>query len=84
MSASIGPSNPKQSILDAVDVAKEGSSNLLVKIDVEDCEVSVSFGFRTHMKSALKMLSNSWRQHKKIVTLFMAGILMAIFEKHPL
>lgn len=75
MSRSTDSSNQNTSMHDAVDAAKEGSFNLSVETIGEDFEVSVSFGFRTGMKSLLRMLSNSWKHRKKIVILCMVAIL---------
>jgi len=75
MSASIEPSSQKSSTHGAEDAAKEGSFNLSVVTIEEGCEVSVSFGFRTHMKSALRMLLTSWKRPKGIAILFMVAIL---------
>jgi len=75
MSRSTDSSNQNTSIHGVEDAAKEGSFNLSVETIGEDFEVSVSFGFRTHMKSVLRMLLTSWKRPKGIVILCMVAIL---------
>ena len=76
MSATTDRSSQLSSMQDAEDVENERSFNLVVKTSEEDCEVSVSFGFRTHMKSLLRMLLTSWKRPKEIVILCTVAILL--------
>ena len=82
MSPSTEPGSPKSSTPGAEDAAKEESFNLSVEINEAGLEASVSFGFRTHMKSVLTRVLSSCKRPNKIVILSMVAILTASLDKH--
>ena len=82
MSAITGDRSQNKLMHDAEDATNEGSFNLVVKTTEEDYEVSVSFGFQTGMRSALRMLSHLCKNRKGIVMLSMVAILTSFSDLH--